>query len=493
MELAPLRPQLRSEQLVCSPPPPSTKASEVTPQPLTSPSSTSSPTSPHSPSKNKGGQQRVYLVGLILCIIVAYLSYVLIEVRPLLWPFTIYGWLICITFHIFFILFMVAFYRSATTDPGRVPPEWGFKQGDRKKQRRYCKICNVWKPDRCHHCSACNRCVLNMDHHCPWLNTCVGFNNRRFFIQLLIYALISCLFVSVHGVFYIVTAGISVWNPQTESPHSLGPSNRSMTHNPTLDSDRQFHSDHNSNVVRNLTFDLNNDDQTHKDEIDDVDESPHLSSHHEKVDGKHGGDEVMGRIYFVVDDEALIYQGGEADEAYRYHLQRNNGEDSPDSPLSPPSPHDISDIHSLSKSEKSDLYRYEHRGAPINEAPSVRGVIEEVITVIDIVLVCVIECFCLMLTCALVPFLKFHLQLVTMNSTTIESLDRDVSPRKYDLGTAELNCKQVFGTSSSCWGCPLTTKGALPVGDGVNWTQHYNALTQNGEGLNVEAAAFGFV
>lgn len=63
------------------------------------------------------------------------------------------------------------------------------------KKRRYCLICHIFKPDRCHHCSVCNKCVLNMDHHCPWVNNCVGFYNRKYFILLLGYANLSIYFV----------------------------------------------------------------------------------------------------------------------------------------------------------------------------------------------------------------------------------------------------------------------------------------------------------
>ena len=56
-------------------------------------------------------------------------------------------------------------------------------------------MCNVFKPERCHHCSACNRCVLNMDHHCPWINNCVGFWNRKYFMLLLAYVLILTYYI----------------------------------------------------------------------------------------------------------------------------------------------------------------------------------------------------------------------------------------------------------------------------------------------------------
>jgi hypothetical protein len=79
------------------------------------------------------------------------------------------------------------------------------------KRKRYCLMCNVFKPDRCHHCSACNRCVLNMDHHCPWVNNCIGFWNRKYFLLLLFYSLCTIyLYIStmigtiINTVFYLI-------------------------------------------------------------------------------------------------------------------------------------------------------------------------------------------------------------------------------------------------------------------------------------------------
>jgi palmitoyltransferase len=101
------------------------------------------------------------------------------------------AFVLLLVYHFFFMNLILSFYQCVMTDPGVVPPNWGFYMGDETKRRRYCKMCNVWKPDRTHHCSICNRCILNMDHHCPWINNCVGFYNRKFFIQLLVYVYLS--------------------------------------------------------------------------------------------------------------------------------------------------------------------------------------------------------------------------------------------------------------------------------------------------------------
>ena len=92
-----------------------------------------------------------------------------------------------------------------STNPGEIPLYWGFYIGDDDfKRKRYCLICNAFKPERSHHCSVCNKCVLNMDHHCPWIDNCIGFYNRKFFMQVLFY---SCLIT----LYYDFSAGYFVY------------------------------------------------------------------------------------------------------------------------------------------------------------------------------------------------------------------------------------------------------------------------------------------
>lgn len=133
--------------------------------------------------------QRIYGMGFVAgvmgIILSIHFSFVTLVWGPKLWR--IDALLILFFYHILFFGILGSIYQCIMTDPGLVPPNWGFYMGDETKRRRYCKMCNVWKPDRTHHCSICNRCILNMDHHCPWINNCVGFYNRKFFIQLLLY------------------------------------------------------------------------------------------------------------------------------------------------------------------------------------------------------------------------------------------------------------------------------------------------------------------
>jgi len=121
------------------------------------------------------------------------------------------------------LLLLICFIRAIFTDPGSVPetPEWRNREyslkakyssedtkdrdGDKLEhhevkqsgERRFCKWCDRYKPDRCHHCRVCRSCILRMDHHCPWIANCVGFRNHKFFFLLVFYALADVAFIII--------------------------------------------------------------------------------------------------------------------------------------------------------------------------------------------------------------------------------------------------------------------------------------------------------
>lgn len=131
------------------------------------------------------GHQQCFVLGVVLFVAVLHFVFVFMVVCPRLWRLD--AVLVLTVYHVLFTNFVVAFYQCIVVDPGTIPLHWGFQVGQQSLRRRYCKVCNIWKPERSHHCSACKRCVLNMDHHCPWVMNCIGFYNRKFFLQLLLY------------------------------------------------------------------------------------------------------------------------------------------------------------------------------------------------------------------------------------------------------------------------------------------------------------------
>ena len=100
-----------------------------------------------------------------------------------------------VIFHLLILFLLLAFFSTMCINPGGIPPNWEYpNEGQRK---RYCLICKVFKPERSHHCSVCKICILNMDHHCPWVNNCIGFYNRKYFIQLLLFTSLLTIFVDI--------------------------------------------------------------------------------------------------------------------------------------------------------------------------------------------------------------------------------------------------------------------------------------------------------
>ena len=118
-------------------------------------------------------------------------------------------------------MYLWSYLKTTFTDPGQIPVYWGFRKGASTDQRkRYCVICNHFKPDRAHHCSSCNVCVLNMDHHCPWLNSCIGFWNRKSFILTLIYLWFTVLMFNVsHWRRYVELVNVFMYFFRNFKPH----------------------------------------------------------------------------------------------------------------------------------------------------------------------------------------------------------------------------------------------------------------------------------
>jgi len=122
------------------------------------------------------------------------------------------AWAQIISFNVAAIMLVICYVRSIITHPGTIPDRetvghtlWEYVPQDRGSdpfgvgttetkrsgERRNCKWCAKYKPDRCHHCRVCRMCILKMDHHCPWIYNCVGFYNHKFFFLLLFYTVIA--------------------------------------------------------------------------------------------------------------------------------------------------------------------------------------------------------------------------------------------------------------------------------------------------------------
>ncbi|OEH77360.1 zinc finger dhhc domain-containing protein [Cyclospora cayetanensis] len=106
-----------------------------------------------------------------------------------------------IAFGFLFVAFMVCFGLSVFVHPGSPSETEGEASESLNAEMkgsggiRVCKWCGIVKPDRTHHCRVCRSCILRMDHHCPWLANCVGWGNHKYFMLLLLYGALTCLFV----------------------------------------------------------------------------------------------------------------------------------------------------------------------------------------------------------------------------------------------------------------------------------------------------------
>lgn len=118
-----------------------------------------------------------------------------------------------LTFVILTFMVCLCYVLSVVVEPGSIPdtPEWAYtvesdealdsklhsmQEVKRTGERRHCKWCGKYKPDRTHHCRMTQACILKMDHYCPWIYNCVGFYNHKFFFLLLFYSVLDTNFIA---------------------------------------------------------------------------------------------------------------------------------------------------------------------------------------------------------------------------------------------------------------------------------------------------------
>ena len=122
---------------------------------------------------------------------------------------------------VLFLLMASCFFRTILAGPGYIPRG---KADDTEKSAapdptssadifvceaggypRWCRVCEIVKPDRAHHSSIAGRCTYKMgtssnnasdlDHYCPWVGGMVGFTRYKFFFQFVSYTAIFCSYV----------------------------------------------------------------------------------------------------------------------------------------------------------------------------------------------------------------------------------------------------------------------------------------------------------
>lgn len=114
-------------------------------------------------------------------------------------PLTLKGLFYCFVFNGTCFMAYISHIRAAFSDPGRIPegmtPPFQSEYMEMKNCEK-CKGRETWKPMRAHHCSDCGFCVFKMDHHCPWINNCVGHRNMKYFLQFVVYIMLSSAILS---------------------------------------------------------------------------------------------------------------------------------------------------------------------------------------------------------------------------------------------------------------------------------------------------------
>jgi ABC-type multidrug transport system fused ATPase/permease subunit len=146
--------------------------------------------------------------------------------------FILFGFKVCLT-----VATVVFSLITSYKDPGWIPryailrsinngviPERFSKPCDDNEanlassDKRFCKTCKIWRPERASHCSVCDCWVEVYDHHWPYLNNWIGQRNYKYFIFFLWCITVNGLTIIASVIIYITSDVTSDTNLAKSGP-----------------------------------------------------------------------------------------------------------------------------------------------------------------------------------------------------------------------------------------------------------------------------------
>jgi hypothetical protein len=110
-----------------------------------------------------------------------------------------------ITFFFWFLI-TYSYFKASLTSPEQPRIEKFLTMDNKSLQSvdimkyKDCEFCQIKKFERTSHCRICGMCILRRDHHCIWIGTCVGYANNQYFVNFLLWVVVS-IFIYILNLF----------------------------------------------------------------------------------------------------------------------------------------------------------------------------------------------------------------------------------------------------------------------------------------------------
>ena len=155
------------------------------------------------------------------CLLLDFFTVFVVEICATFFP-SFSGALLLIFYLFLFVCTAISYFRTVRTDPGFIPRNWApHKHSRRRVDVTYCRKCHCTQVPLSYHCQTCSKCILRMDHHSVWVNNCIGAGNQKYYILLVLYTLLLCIFTMICGALAIVSLVKSIQQMDLGSSWSI--------------------------------------------------------------------------------------------------------------------------------------------------------------------------------------------------------------------------------------------------------------------------------